>query len=585
MSLVSSGQITIVDNNDAKQLVATLSSSAGVQQIYSAGNLNTFLPDFYTYNTNVGTVITASVYRSDLSAATEICGTLTNRKFTIGVGGSTIFTSTTTALFGNSTGTAISTPFTATHTSGSQSTLAIKGNLLSTSGQFIVGFEGDYTDPTTGLVTHVLTSISFSTIVTGTDANYVLFRGANVIEGAVGTTKNYTALAADFYRGASGLDNTNLVYKWYETVSGAFAQISTSTTGYASKYGLKTVANPNLPSAIISDLGVNVPTSGNSNAYNTLVLSEKAVLNSNTYKVEIFDTVTSGTTTPIAIGYITVNDVSDMYRVSILSTTGDKLANGVGSTTLTPYVTYGDVTMSSNSATGYGAWKFIWQLTNKSGKRAAFIDTSRTAYAAGRSITANTTGISASFTYGGTAITFIAGDIIKIVTSAGLDYYYEVASSTINTVTIRTPIANTWLNYTDYPAPTLGNDPLLTNGKFYACNTPAQSASISGTVTALATTTTVTGITAANLALIAANMNIVKVSGAGAFGTVTKVDSVDTVNLLINITSTTANTAGAIVFTVAAPVGSFLTTGTTGITVTGDDIDAKGIITVEANRP
>lgn len=585
MGLVSSGQITIIDNNDAKQLIASLSSSAGTQQIYTTGNLNTFLPDFYTYNTNTGTVITASVYRSDVSGATEICGTLTDRKFTIGVGGSTILTATTSTKFGDSTGVAISTPFTATHNAGVQSTLTIKGNLLSTSGQFIVGFEGDYTDPSTGLITHVLTSISFSTIVTGTDANYVMFRGTNVIEGAVGTTKNYTALSADFYRGASGLDTTNLVYKWYETVSGALVQISTSTTGYANKYGFKSVANPTLPTAIISDLGVNVPASGANNAFNTMVLSEQAVLNNNTYKCEVFDTVTSGTTTPIAVGYITVNDVSDMYRVSVLSSTGDKLANGIGSTTLTPYVTYGGVTMSSNSATGYGAWKFIWYFTNKSGKRAAFIDTSRTAYAAGRTISANTTGISATITYSGTAIVFVTGDIIKIVTSAGLDYYYEVASSTGNTVTIRTPIANTWLNYTNYPAPTISNDPLLTAGKFYACNTPAQSASISGTVTASTTTTTVTGISAANLALIAANMNIVKVSGTGAFGTVTKVDSVDTVNLLINITSTTTNTLGAIVFTVAAPVGSFITTGVTGITVTGDDIDAKGIITVEANRP
>ena len=85
----------------------------------------------------------------------------------------------------------------------------------------------------------------------------------------------------------------------------------------------------------------------------------------------------------------------------------------------------------------------------------------------GAPITANTTGTSATFTYTGTSYAFAAGDIVKAVNPAGAASFFEVASSVANVVTIRTPITNTWLNFTNFPAPSAITD--YVGGKLYGC--------------------------------------------------------------------------------------------------------------------
>ena len=169
-----------------------------------------------------------------------------------------------------------------------------------------------------------------------------------------------------------------------------------------------------------------------------------------------------------------------------------------------------------------------------------------------------------------------------------IDSYYEVASVNVQTITIRTPVTNAlWLKFTDFPEPTQQNDPLLLNGgKFYVCTTPqAQTAAVTASIAGTATTTTITGLTTGNIGNFFANQILTKTAGTGAFGGITKVVSVDTVNLTLTINSTTTNSTGSLSFTAAAPVGTFTTIGTAAILVTGDDIDAKGVITIEANKP
>lgn len=487
-TLVSTGQITIVDNNDARPITAYLTSNPGTQQVFTKDESTVgFTPSWMTANGSTGLQITAKVYVGTATGSEDVTAQLSNRKFCLTAGGAAVITSTTSTDFVNDSYVAVTTPYTVLHDS-STSYIRIKGNLKETVAAYNLFFEGDYTDPATGLVSHVIAQITLNTVKTGTNAVYITTRGNDTIEEATGSTKNVIAIGADLIR-SSGVDTTGLTYKWYE--GGGATQITTSLSGYATKYGLKTTTANTNPSASTSDLGVNVPAAGAGNAHNTLIISENAVTDVGIYRVDITDA--DAKTYSV---FFTVYDISDPYEVKLISSSGDKLQNGQGSTTITPNVYYGATKVSD--LTG---WSFTWQFYDKNGKRAAFVDTAKISVAGGASITANTIGASATITYSGTSVAFVAGDIVKAVKPNGDAFYYEVASSTTNVVTIRTPSSNTWLNFTNFPAPAASTD--FVGGVLYGC------------------------------------------------------------------------TSG----------GVRTTSGATGVTVTGDEIDVKGSILCEANRP
>jgi hypothetical protein len=157
-----------------------------------------------------------------------------------------------------------------------------------------------------------------------------------------------------------------------------------------------------------------------------------------------------------------VYDISDPYELRLVSSSGDKLQNGQGSTNLIPFVYYG-----GNYVSDLTGWTFTWRFYDKNGKQGAFIDTAKIATAGGAPVTANGTGASATITYSGTSYAFVAGDIVKAVKPNGDAFFYEVASSTTNVVTIRAASANTWLNFTNFPAPSASTD--FVGGKLYGC--------------------------------------------------------------------------------------------------------------------
>jgi hypothetical protein len=465
-TLVSTGQITIIDTNDARPITAYLTSNPGTQQVYSKDNDTvSFTPSWMTANGNTGIQITAKVYVGGVGGASDETANLSNRKFCLTAGGAAIVNysvgppvvnATTSTSFVNDAGTVVTTPFTVTHDSAG-SNIKIKGNLLDSVASCVLFFEGDYTDPATSLVSHVIVQITLNTVKTGTNAIYILTRGNNTIEGQV-AGKEVTAIGADLVR-SSGVDTSNLSYKWY--ASGGATQISTSLSGYATKYGLKTTAAGTSPAALGSELGVNIPAVGAGNVYNTLVISEDAVTDIGIYRCDITDSADAKTYS----SFFTVYDISDPYDLRLYSNSGDKLQNGNGSTTITPSVYYGAKLVAN--LTG---WSFTWVFYDKDGKRAAFVDTAKISTTGGASISAaNGTGASATIPYGGTSYAFVAGDIVKAVKSNGIAFYYEVASSTTNVVTIRTPVTNTWLNFTNYPAPSAASD--FTGGALYGCTT------------------------------------------------------------------------------------------------------------------
>lgn len=454
MPIVSTGQITIVDNNDAKPITAYITANPGTQQVFTKDeSAVAYSPDWFTANTNTGIELTAKVFVGAVGSAQDITGQLSNRRWSTDM--ATAITGTG-ALISSNTSLAAAFisgagyTFTASHTTGG-STLRIKSNMLDTVSQLTLYFEGDYTDPSTGIVSRVLAQLTLGLVKTGTNAVYVLTRGQTAIEQATGSTKNVAAVTADLIR-AAGVDTTGVTYRFYEA-NGA-TQI---TSSMSTKYGLKSVATGAATVGSVSDIGSNLPASGNWSAQNTLVIHESAVTDMGVYRVEAKDA--DGT---IYQTYFTVYDVSDPYELRITSSAGDKLQNGSGSTNLTPSVYYGATQVSSLSG-----WTFNWYFWNRDGKRGAFVNPTRTGVAGGRDITAHTTGTSGAFTYSGTAIAFSAGDIIKAVSASGVEAFYEVASATGNTVTIRTPSTNTWLNYTAFPAPTSSQ---FVGGKLFVCS-------------------------------------------------------------------------------------------------------------------
>jgi len=493
MPLVTTGQLTITDQNDARPITSYITVTPGPQQVYSKDeSTTTYTPDWTTVNTNTGIRLTAKVFLGGVGSATDITANLTNRRWstdlTNPITGTAALISSHTQLNALFLAGASRT-FTSVH-DGTGSTLNIRANFLETVNQAVIYFEGDYADPATGLVSKVVASIQLGMIRTGSNAVYITIEGQTAIEPSTGTTKNLIAVAARLNR-ASGVDTTGVSYRWYEA-NGA-TQIVNSVP-FNTEYGLKTVAAGTQPTVGGTTVGTSLPAAAAWSAdLNTLVIHESAVTEMGVYRVEARDA-----DNVIYQAFFTVYDVSDPYQCNILSSSGDKLQNGVGSTNLTPSVYYGAAVVPS--LTG---WTFTWTFYNRDGNRAAFVDTTRTAQAGGRTISANTTGASATITYGGAAFTGVnAGDIVKVVRPDGLDRYYEVLSVAANVVTIRTPSTNTWLNYTTYPTPAVAND--LVGGRMYVCT---------------------------------------------------------------------------------ASGGQQATSGATAITVTGDEIDVKGRITCEANRP
>lgn len=456
MAIVSTGQITIVDTNDARPITAFITTTPGMQQVFTKDeSLESYTPN---WQSGASLALTAKVYAGSTNAAEDVTGLLTNRKWYVDPPTATPITGTSALVSSNAQ---MSTRFTsgAGHTftvvhDASGSTLTISANLLPTVPQVVVYFEGDYTDPVTGLVSHVIAQISLNVVKTGTNAVYLQIEGSTAIEQGTGATKNVTAVAARLIR-AAGVDTTGITYRWFEN-HGADQIINTAP--YNTKYGMRTTAVGAAPVLAVGNIGSNLPASAAWTGHNTLTIHESAVQDMGIYRVEAKDA--DGT---IYQTYFTIYDVSDPYDVRINSSAGDKLQNGVGSTNLTPGVFYG-----STQITDLTGWTFTWTFYNRDGKRGAFVDATRTAVSGGRTISANTAGSNAVFTYSGSPITFAAGDLLKCVTPGGAEAFFEVASGTGNTVTIRGPnVHGAYVAFANWLGQPTVNQ--FQNGKLFVC--------------------------------------------------------------------------------------------------------------------
>ena len=410
MPVISTGQFTIVDQNDAKPIMAFISANGSVQQVYSKDNtIETFIPNWVTNNLT----LTAAVF---VGGVNVIDGTsITNRKW--------------------------STTFDGTSISATKSFVRNTNFGVNDSSQTYF-FTCTYTDPVTNIASRIDAQITLSIVKTGTNAVYVLTSGVDLIVQSDTATKNVAAISAELIR-SSGADTSGLQYKWYSISSaGVATQLWSGVAGVAN-YGLSTTAigaapvatAANLGAATFTTAGVTTSTAYTSlvagqPGYNTLVVSENAVNNFQLFKVEVFDSADSATA--VYSTFFTIYDISDPYTVTVLSSNGDRLLNGTGNTTLTAKVYNG-----SAEVTPLTGWIFDWFIRDKSGTRVGFVasatpptpDITRTISASTNSTT--TVLLTA-------AATFVAGDLVKLVSVDGsIVKFAQVGASTGTTVTFQ----------------------------------------------------------------------------------------------------------------------------------------------------
>lgn len=417
MPIVSTGQLTIVDQNDAKPITALVSASRALQQAYSKDNG----VELYTPNWTTSTVVlTANVFVGGVNVANDPACT--------GHTWSTSFN-------GTSVGSAVSY----THNT----------NITPAVGAITYYYRCVYTDPITSVQTRIDAQVTLSVVQTGTNAVFIQISGQDVIKKAEGTTKNVAVMKAALVR-SSGYDADNLQYRWYSvSTAGVATKLHSAVTGVAN-YGIKSTASASAPTATSDDLGaakftaagITTPDVGTGAAdwctagspgYNTLVVGEAAITNLQLFKVEVRDTAEGAEESrPVYTAYFTISDVSDPYTCEVIADAGDRLLNGTGSTGTTIKVYRGAKEISS-----YSGWTFDWYLRNKMGSRVGFVAAaSPPTPDLVRNITGNTTG---GITIDAIA-TLAANDLVKLVSSGGsIVKFAQVAASTGTAVTLVAP--------------------------------------------------------------------------------------------------------------------------------------------------
>jgi hypothetical protein len=445
MAINSSGQITIVDQNDAKPILANISASGVLQQSYSKDNaVELFSPNWVS----TPLTLTANIYVGGVNVAAG--SSITGKQWSTTFDGADLGTGVTQVR---------NTNFTTPSSVSSQTYY----------------FRCTYTDPVTLIPSRVDAQISVGCVTVGSNAVYVDVSGVDVIQVATSSTKNVAVIKAQLVR-SSGVDTDNLQYRWYSISQAGVATKLHSAVANVANYGIMSTAIGNAPSATSANLGAatfttaGMATAGvttvdadwstaGSPGYNTLVVSENAVSNYQLFKVEVRDSAEpNDATAPVYVGFFTVYDVSDPVTLQLSSANGDRLLNGTGSSQLTAKVING-----VNEIASYTGWSMDWFLRDRYGNRTGFVmATTPPTPDIVRTITANTTG---GLTLGAVA-TLAAGDLVKMVSVDGaIVKFAQVAATTTTAVVLQAAtgdnalcnpvsaiVANEFVNGTMYKA-------------------------------------------------------------------------------------------------------------------------------------
>lgn len=411
MPTISTGQITIVDNNDAKTLVAGISASLGTQQNYVKDDtLETFGPNYATTSNVLTPSITISSPTGPRSVIELQLSQLSAVSWSTSPTGTPNIVSSG-ALTGSSTDYAYN---------ASTLALSLKTNKLTkASPSLTFYFTANHSDPLTSLVSQVLAQITIGLVVTGTNALYVVVEGPDTIPVSDTSTRNNITLTARLMRGATeetSLAAGNAAYKWHKIVNGTAVELNSghadwSATAAQQKFRLQDAAGT----------AITPPASG----YHTgkkLIVFEDAINGVQGYRVDVLD---DESTSPYS-KYFTITDKGDPYQTTIMATGGDKLQNGQGSKTLSL-----SITKNGQIFTPSAEWAYSWRFADSQGRPAAFVNAIK--------LFSSTCQLLAHAAYSGATATLVlkvpvgasipalaANDIVKLIASNGVPAYYKV---------------------------------------------------------------------------------------------------------------------------------------------------------------
>ena len=319
MAILSSGQISIIDYNDAVTLTGIINTNLAKTQMYNPDN-DTYNPNWASQNM----VLTPSLFKAgnagDLIASSEVQSV----KWYIG--------SSTTAITANSQ----------YGLSGTKNhVLTIKANVLA--GLPAQDYRCDVTflDATTGLsITHKM-SVTLSRVINGSGITDAI---ATTPNGSVFKNNEVSSLTGkiELWRGST-IDTTNVAYQWY--------MMDTSvSTDQGGGIGWKKLTDT-------SGLYTGCTT-------NTITIYPNAVASYGVFKASIKDTdSTSATYNQYFWDVITISDQSDPIQVVVESSGGDVFKNGVGSSTLTARLFQAGVEIDSAGT----AYNYRWYKYNQNG--------------------------------------------------------------------------------------------------------------------------------------------------------------------------------------------------------------------------
>lgn len=290
MAILATGQISIIDYNDALTLTGFIGSNLAKTQMFNPDN-GSYNPDWKSKNL----VLTPSLYKlgttNDVIESPEVISVKwfeANSKSQIINGGNY-------------------------NLSGSKSQiLTIKDNLLASLPAKDWICEVTYRDPSSGLNLVHKMSITFSRVVNG---GGIADAVAWCPEGNVFKNEHITSLTAqcDLWRG-SVIDDTQVIYQWYQ-------QDSSVSNDQGGGKGWRKL--------------VDEPKKYQGGATNKLTVFSDAVISFAVFKCIIKDVDSSSNTyNKVFMDTISFIDNSDPIQVSIESSGGDVFKNGIGSTTL-----------------------------------------------------------------------------------------------------------------------------------------------------------------------------------------------------------------------------------------------------------
>lgn len=307
---IARGQITIVDLNDAKSLNLYLSSNHPTTQIFNKEN-TTYVPDYTSQNLVLSPELFVSGTSVNVIASIKVEPTWRINGKLIEPDKANIFG----AVIGKAA------PY----------ALTLNKNLTDTS-QLAITCDVIYVDQKTSVETPCKAGI---TITKTENAGQLIVAIATTPKGSIFKQGGEASLIAkcELWRG-SQIDNANVEYKWSRLKGGVFVPITATENQGCTGFNTSEMTVPN-----------------------------SAVLNFATFKCEIKDTdQSSGTYDTVVSDVVSFADLTDPYQIQIVSTTGDKLVNGQGSTVLTA-----EVWQAGEKLTDVSRFAFSWKRYDKSG--------------------------------------------------------------------------------------------------------------------------------------------------------------------------------------------------------------------------